>query len=263
METQTVEFRSPPSQTTTAKLFTVGSDTEQASVAATEATNRKGTYLAAFTDEAAGEYELIAFVGVVPVARWFVTLTLTTATFQAYDKARAVLDSTARVKLDAIQTDYAPLKLSDYTAPANSTIASIYALVQLIDSDVSTMPSDVRDAILNRVLAGNHDTTGTAGRLLQFLSSVLLAQNSNERTVQVTDSNHIAADVHNVQPDGLTASDDVAELVLWTHRIAATTAGKANGAGTSTETFLIDGVVQVVISLDVDNNRTNVVYTEL
>jgi hypothetical protein len=103
METQTVEFRSPPSQTITAKLFTVGSDTEQAAVSATEATNRKGTYSAAFTDEAAGEYELIAFVGAVPVARWFVTLTLTTATFQTYDKARAELDSAVETKITNIE----------------------------------------------------------------------------------------------------------------------------------------------------------------
>jgi len=90
MATQTVEFRSPPSQTVTAKLFAIGSDTEVASVSSTEATNRKGTYSAAYTDVAAGEYELIALVGAVPVARWFVTLTLTTATFQARDKVGAV-----------------------------------------------------------------------------------------------------------------------------------------------------------------------------
>jgi hypothetical protein len=100
MATQTVEFRSPPSQTVTAKLFAVGSDTEAASVTATEATNRKGTYSAAYTDKAAGEYELIAFVGVVPVARWFVTLTLTTATFQSYDKSRAELNSATETKID-------------------------------------------------------------------------------------------------------------------------------------------------------------------
>jgi len=96
MATQTVEFRSPPSQTVTAKLFAVGSDTQVASVSTTEATNRKGTYSAAYTDVAAGEYELIAFVGAVSVARWFVTLTLTTATFQARDKVGAVeLDSSS------------------------------------------------------------------------------------------------------------------------------------------------------------------------
>lgn len=136
MATQTVEFRSPPSQTVTAKLFSIGSDTQVASVTATEATNRKGTYSAAYTDVAAGEYELIALVGAVPVARWFVTLTLTTATFQARDKVGAVeLDSAARVKLDAVQPDYAPLLASGYTAPANSDITAIKAKTDNLPSD--------------------------------------------------------------------------------------------------------------------------------
>lgn len=104
MATQTVEFRSPPSQTITAKLFAVGSDTQVASVSATEATNRKGTYSAAYTDVAAGEYELIALVGTVPVARWFVTLTLTTATFQARDKVGVVeLDPAVGTQINNIE----------------------------------------------------------------------------------------------------------------------------------------------------------------
>lgn len=105
MATQTVEFRSPPSQTVTAKLFAIGSDTEVASASSTEATNRKGTYSAAYTDVAAGEYELIALVGAVSVARWFVTLTLTTATFQARDKVGAVeLDPATQTQITAIET---------------------------------------------------------------------------------------------------------------------------------------------------------------
>lgn len=102
MATQTIEFRSPPSQTITAKLFAVGSDTQVDSVSTTEATNRKGTYAAAYTDVPAGEYELIALVSTTPVARWFVTLTLTTATFQAYDKVN--LSSTTESQIDAIET---------------------------------------------------------------------------------------------------------------------------------------------------------------
>ena len=88
MATQTVEFRAATGLTITAKLFSAGSDTEVASVTATEATNRKGTYRAAYTDIAAGEYQLIAFDSTpIPVASWWVTLTLTTATFGTYDKA--------------------------------------------------------------------------------------------------------------------------------------------------------------------------------
>jgi hypothetical protein len=88
MATQTVEFRAATGLTITAKLFSAGSDTEVASVSATEATNRKGTYRAAYTDVAAGEYQLIAFDSQpIPVASWWVTLTLTTATFGVYEKA--------------------------------------------------------------------------------------------------------------------------------------------------------------------------------
>lgn len=86
METQTVEFLTVSGQTVTAKLFALGSDTEVASASATEATNRKGTYTAEFTDVAAGTYRLIALNGSsVPLASWDVALTLTTATFQAVE----------------------------------------------------------------------------------------------------------------------------------------------------------------------------------
>ena len=93
MATQTIEFRSPPSQTVTLRLFVVGSDTQVASAVATEATNRKGTYAAAFTDVPAAEYQYIATIGtspIIPVASGYVELTLTTATFQGYDAAKAV-----------------------------------------------------------------------------------------------------------------------------------------------------------------------------
>jgi hypothetical protein len=93
MATQTIQFRSPPSQTVTLRLFVAGSDTQISSAAATEATNRKGTYTAAFTDVPAAEYQYIATIGtspIIPVASGYVKLTLTTATFQTYDAAKAV-----------------------------------------------------------------------------------------------------------------------------------------------------------------------------
>lgn len=161
MATQTVEFRSPPSQTITAKLFAVGSDTQVASVSTTEATNRKGTYSAAFTDVAAGEYELIAFVSTTPVARWFVTLTLTTATFQVYDKVTAVLD------------------------PAERNI--------------------LVDLVWDEAMSG-HTAAGTYG------GRIVRATNSNTE-VQITGSNHIAADVHEFQVGVITAGDFAANSI--------------------------------------------------
>jgi hypothetical protein len=94
MATQTIEFRAAPSQTVTLRLFVVGSDTQVASATATEATNRKGTYAAAFTSVAAGEYQYIATIGtspIIPLASGYVTLALVTATYQVYDAAKAVI----------------------------------------------------------------------------------------------------------------------------------------------------------------------------
>ena len=107
------------------------------------------------------------------------------------------LTSGQRVKLDATQSDYAPLLASGYTAPANSTIASIYAIVQLIDSDVSTMPADVRDAILNRVLETNHETAGSVGVLLQYLDALIssrLAPATPGRTLAVSSAGAVELD---------------------------------------------------------------------
>ena len=47
----------------------------------------------------------------------------------------AVLDSATRVKLDAVQPDYAPLLASGYTAPANSDITAIKAKTDNLPSD--------------------------------------------------------------------------------------------------------------------------------
>jgi hypothetical protein len=106
MATQTIEFRSPPSQTVTLRLFVQGNDTQVASASATEATNRKGTYTAAFSSIAAGEYQIIATIGtspIIPVASGFVTLTLTTATFFAYAKVQLITTPpTAATIADAV-----------------------------------------------------------------------------------------------------------------------------------------------------------------
>lgn len=138
MATQTVQFRSPPSQTVTAKLFAVGSDTQVASVSSTEATNRKGTYSAAFTDVDAGEYELIAFVGSVPVARWFVTLTLTTATFQARDKVGAELDPAIETAIESAASDAATL-VSRITSGRAANLDNLDVAVSVIQSQITAL----------------------------------------------------------------------------------------------------------------------------
>ena len=167
MATQTVEFRAASGLTLTVRLFAVGSDTiVQTASAVVESGNRKGTYASLFADVAAGEYELIAFSGTTPVCRWFVTLTLTTATFQAYDgpaKLAAITHTGARVP--------------------NVTLV-----------DTTTTNTDMRGTD-NAALASAWTAT-RAG----YLDGVLLADNYNTRVVSVTGSKHVASVVHSVEP---------------------------------------------------------------
>ena len=206
MATQTVEFRAASGLTLTVRLFAVGSDTiVQTASACTEATNRKGTYAATFTDPGAAEFELVALSGGVPVCRWFVTLTLTTATFQAYDgpaKLAAITHTGARVP--------------------NVTLV-----------DTCTTNSDMRGTD-NAALASAWTAT-RAG----YLDGVLIAANYNQRTVQVTGSNHVAADIHALQAAVIT---DAAFAAGW-----LTAAGTAADYVTELQTALGTATNQTAI----------------
>lgn len=141
--TQTVEFFSPPGQTITAKLFQAGSDTEIASVSATEATNRKGVYLSVFTDIPTGLYRLLALVGTTPVATWWIDLVLQNGTYQSYE-----------------------------------------------------MPISVQ-------VAGVYNASPTAGWVNGSFGDRLLIGTTNQRTVAVTGSHHVAASIHDSEPDSI------------------------------------------------------------
>lgn len=54
----------------------------------------------------------------------------------------------------------------------------------------------IADGVCDELLSG-HTTPGTVGYIL---GGVLIAANFNQRTVQVTGSNHVAADIHELQP---------------------------------------------------------------
>ena len=198
MATQTVEFRAAPGLTLTARLFIPGSDTiVQTASAVTEATNRKGTYAATFTDPGAAEFELIALSGTTPVARWFCTLTLTTATFQAYEvRVSSVVNSVGSISGVTFPTNFAALGINSSGHVSRVTLV-----------DTTTTNSDMRGTD-NAALASAWTATRAA-----YLDSVLLAQNANQRTVQVTGSNHVAADVHEMQTDVIDADAIAASAV--------------------------------------------------
>ncbi len=168
MATQTVEFRAATGLTITAKLFSAGSDTEVASVSATEATNRKGTYLAAFTSVAAGEYVLIAFdTTPIPVASWWVTLTNTTATFQVYEKADSltIADAVWNEPYNQHTTAGTFGKLLDTIRKANLTI----------DGTVSSAITPTTLTFSSNVAA---TTSAYAHAVLLFVSGPLEGENS-------------------------------------------------------------------------------------
>jgi len=203
MATQTVEFRAAPGLALTARLFTPGSDTiVQTASAVTEATNRKGTYAATFTDPGAAEFELIAFSGATPVCRWFCTLTLTTATFQAYEVRTAAVVARVTANTDqwgGVTVTGMPLPTTSYTPPpsaaTNATAVRTELTTELnrIDAAITsrlatasyTTPPTVgaiADAVWDEAY-NQHTTAGTFGKLMDTL---LKSNNVIEGTILAT-----------------------------------------------------------------------------
>jgi hypothetical protein len=210
MATQSVEFSAPPNQTLTVRLFAAGSDAiVQTAGTVTAATNRAGIYTAAFTDVPAGRYRLIATNAAgTKLADWWTDLTLTTATFPAYEM------------------------------PLSAITADVYAAI----------PAD-------------HTVAGSYG------ARFILALNSN-RQLQLTGSNHAAADVHEFQTDVITADAIAADAVTEIQGtmpdrlgyMLSILAGAISDAGTAAETYTItlNGSTFTVdySGLDSTGNRT-------
>lgn len=168
MATQSVEFRAVTGQTITVKLFTAGSDTEVASVTATEATNRKGTYTAAFTDVAAGEYQLLAFNATpTPLASWWVTLTATTATLQVYD----------RVDKDGItRNNWAALTVDHTSTGSFGALLNTIGKVNLVIE--GTVTNGVTPTTLTFSSNVDEFTDAFNNAILLFISGSLVGQSS-------------------------------------------------------------------------------------
>jgi hypothetical protein len=246
MATQSVEFSAPSGQTVTARLFSAGSDTVvQTASAVAEATNRDGVYTATFTDASAGLYRLIATnSGGTLLAQWWVDLTLTTATFQAYEMPISVVQSglstfdagsdTVTVGTNNDKTGYSLTagtglgnQTANITGNLSGSVGSVTAGVTVTtNNDKSgysltvTPPTaaTIADAVWDEATAG-HTTAGTYG------GQVVRSTNSNN-SVQVTGSNHIAADVHEFQTDVLTSDATAASFVSEVQSGLATAANQ-------------------------------------
>ena len=113
--------------------------------------------------------------------------------------------------------------ISGVTFPANFAALLINAsghVSRVVLVDTTTTNTDMRGTDGAAVA-----TAWTAARAA-YLDSVLQAQNSNQRTVQVTGSNHIAADVHEFQTGVLTSDATAASFVTEVQSGLATAANQ-------------------------------------
>lgn len=159
----TMQYAILPGQTgqtgLTAKLFaSEESDTVlYTSDSMTERTNAKGQFRFTFGESVvipAGDYfGIVTTSGGVVVSTGWRTFAGTDGETATTTPPTVELDSDARVKLDATQPDYAPLKASDYTAPANSDISAIRAKTDNLPSDPAdqSLVIDATNAVMARI----------------------------------------------------------------------------------------------------------------
>ena len=89
----------------------------------------------------------------------------------------------------------------------------------------------VADQVWDEATSG-HTTAGTYG------GRIVRATNSNTE-VQITGSNHIAADVHDVQPNGLSGSTQITNIENASGYMLAVLAGACADPQTASETYAI------------------------
>lgn len=104
-----------------------------------------------------------------------------------------ILAATITARLDASQPDYAPARAGDEMTLPNSTLTALFSdadvtdlvnqIVANFDGAEDLAPNQIaaltRDAILDRVLPGNHETNNTVGKILQFLDAAISSRSSH------------------------------------------------------------------------------------
>jgi len=279
MATQTIEFRSPPSQTVTLRLFVAGSDTQISSASATEATNRKGTYTAAFTDVPAAEYQYIATIGtspIIPVASGYVKLTLTTATFQTYDAAKAVNLSEVVVDPGAIadavwDEQYSQHttagtfgKLFDIWRKSNPAIdgvvtASVTPTTTTFSTNITGYPSG---AFIHSVLLFVNGSTNAESNspIIGYVSAngVITLEEPMQAAVQVGDEFVIAANTH-VHPIASIAAG-IWNSLLATYQAVGSFGKAVADTKADTTTLLASAGVNVLPAVGISASRAPGVF---
>jgi len=125
--------------------------------------------------------------------------------------------------------------ISGVSFPANFSTLGINSsghLARLTLCDTTTTNTDMRGT--DGAALASEWTSTRAGHL----DSVVLAQNANQRTVQITGSNHIAADVHEFQDDALTGAATDTTFITEVQ----------NGLATSAALATVDGNVDTLVA---------------
>ena len=231
MATQTVEFRAASGLTLTVRLFAVGSDTiVQTASSCTEATNRKGTYAATFTDPGAAEFELVALSGTTPVARWFTTLTLTTATFQAYEvRTQAVVGAvgsvTNRVTANTDQwggVAVTGMPMPTYTQPTGFLAATFPATVSSYAGGAVASVTGAVGSVSSPVTVGtNNDKTGY---------SLTQAFPTNFSSLAITVGGAVTAGTVSDKTGYSLSSTGLAAVTSWAVGITGNITGNVSGS---------------------------------
>jgi len=152
--------------------------------------------------------------------------------------------------------------ISGVTFPGNFGVLVInssghISRVTLVDT--TTTNTDMRGT--DGAALATHWTPTRAG----YLDGVLIAANYNQRTVSVTGSNHVAADIHELQPAVITAADFAAGAID-ANALAADAASEIASAvrtNLATELARIDVASSTLASQSSVNTLTTYVDTEV
>jgi hypothetical protein len=269
MATQTVILSSHPGERgSRLELWSTNPVAMVQSVAADEPVWMSGIYKGDFIDAPEASYVLQHIDGSgKPLWTSFVALTLTTDTFVAHEAALAsggggggldaagvraaigMATNNMDAQLTAIgnaaasaDTKLTTTRLSridripDVAAGAASGLAIVGSAMNLS----ATAQNAVRDGILNRVLAGNHDIDGSPGKLLQTASAESV----------------ISALASGTQIFGHSYEESIKRIEM------ASGAATLSGAGSGTEVMTSsDGLKTATFTVDDDGNVSAVVWT--
>lgn len=266
MATQTVEFGAPPSQTLTVRLFSAGSDTiVQTASVVTAKTNDGGDYEATFTDVPAGTYRLKAFnASGTPLARWWVDLTLATATFQAYEMPQSIVQGLTTAAINAVADQVWDEILSGHltAGSAGKIVDTIKKANTLIEGTVLASPTPTTTVFF--VSGINYPTGAFKHAVLAFADDASLAE-QNSPILTYLNNGDGTSTITVEEP--FTAAPTTGDKILidpfsHVHAVAAIQgtmpdrlgyllailAGACSDAGTAGETYAItiDGVTYTV-----------------